>query len=231
MGTIVEISGIGLASMVVLTDNPLYPSFHADLRLCTGGFVIERMDKSPLPLLISFKSHVETMWTVDMGEAFHLASRLVDNVSDSSSASSSDSLDGLIVILKLKTHFAVDSDSDISGFESCIQYELWNKIFPSLFPSQYIALMIPSNSRAVAPFNSAHRSWRDFARLYDIPDLRGVRDHSYPIPEAILLSYLIALNSQSLTVVDGDSLQDNLIDPFATDEISSTLLRGYFLPR
>jgi hypothetical protein len=227
MGTTVEISGIGLASLVVLTDNPLYPSFNADLRLCTGGFVIERMDKSPLPLLISIKSHVETMWTIDMGEAFTLASRLVGTELDPS-ASSSDSLDGLIVIMKLKTRFDTDDASSVSGFESCIQYDLWNKVFPSLFPCQYIALMIPSASRAASPFNSAHRSWRDFARLYDIPDLRGVRDPSHPLPEAILLSYLIALNSQSLRAVDEDSLQNDLIGP---DEVTSSLLQGYLLPR
>lgn len=219
MGTIVELSGVGLASAVLITDNPLYPCFHADLRLFTGGFLIERIDKSPLPLLISIKSHVEVMWSVDMGEAYTHGLRSVDL--DDPRSTSSELLDGIFIILKLRTDFS-DAQSTFSGYEKCIQYDMWNRIFPAFFSTSYIGLLIPSNSRTIAPFTSAHFSWRNFARMYDIPDIRGLKGN-YAIPDALLLSYLIALNQLSLTTVH--SLSDD------SDEMDDFLLQGYLFSR
>lgn len=225
LGSIVEISGVGLASVLMVTDNPLYPVFNADLRLFTGGFVIERIDRSPLPLLISMKSHVEVMWTVDMRDAYNIGSRLLEEFHISTSPED-DSLDGVFVILKLKNFFDPD-DSSVTGFEKCIQYELWNRIFPTLSPTGYIAFMVPSHSRSASPFNSAHHSWRDFARLYDIPDIRGVRDDLHLTPDALFLSFHIALNKLELKI--GENPLDS--DFAETKGISSSTLHGYLAIR
>lgn len=221
MGTAVELSGVGLASAVMVTNNPMYPFFQADLRLFTGGLVVERIDKSPLALILSIKSHVEVMWSVDLGEAYTNALRLIGIDAPSTS---SELLDGIFIIFKLRTSFDDVDESSLSGYEKCIQYDLWNKIFPSLLPTTYLGLMIPANSRASAAFTSTHFAWKNFARMYDIPDIRGLRDDIHRIPEGLLESYLTALNHQSLTIMNSSEDDD-------ADLLGGSLLQGYLMPR
>ena len=221
-----EISGVGLASVLMVTDNPLYPVFNADLRFFTGGFVIERIDRSPLPLLISIKSHVEVMWTVDLGDAYGVGSHLLEEFNISTSPED-DSLDGIFVILKLKRTFDLE-DPSLTGFEKCLQYGLWERILPTLFPTGYLGFVVPSHSRAASPFNSAHHSWRDFARLYDIPDIRGIRNDLHPTPDALFLSFHIALNKLQLKIDEEHPLENDFSE---TEEISSSTLHGYLAAR
>jgi hypothetical protein len=227
LGSIVEISGVGVASLLMVTDNPLYPVFNADLRLFSGGFVIERVDRSPLPLLISIKSHIEVMWTVDMRDAFKIGSRLLEESNLSPSSGEDEYLDGIFVILKLRKKFDLD-DPTLTGFEKCIQYELWDRIFPTLFPTGFVGFMVPSHSRAASPFNSAHHSWRDFARLYDIPDIRGIRDNLHSIPDSLFLSFHIALNKLELKIDEEKPLENEFTE---TEEVFSSSLHGYLAAR
>ena len=191
----------------MLTDHPSTPVLHVELRLFTSGFVVEKLDKSFLPFLLSFGVHVKEMWTVDMGDCYRRA-LAIKSIDDSNSSSVIDVPEGLLVVLQChdfrdeKGNMGKGSGVNSNSVKSCIEYNMLDRILPSTGKVRHIALCLASADVSSRGHGSAlfeaHHAWRVAARMNDIPDNRGAGNQ---LPDEILSPFLAMLDAEATSNV------------------------------
>ena len=106
LGKLLE-SSLGLVGQVThvptLTDHPLVPFTSSTLRGFAGGFLVEKMYTTCLPLLFSIEAHAESMWTVDLRDCLEQA-QVALKLSESGIELSTPP--GVMIIFKLKSFSA-----------------------------------------------------------------------------------------------------------------------------
>ena len=198
-------------TLSMLSDHPACPFTTVDLRLFSSGLVVDRMEKAMLPLLVTFSTHVDCMWTVDIGDCVGEALRWLgydDSVIDNSMYP-----EGFLVVLRLKDFEGVAASE---GGNVCLQYSTADRILPSFHSCRHIAFYVPTSSRYSAVFSDALHCWRDACRMDDIPDIRGLSNHEHPMPQRVLYSLLVAVDATT--------------DDFQTSPEMSEVLRAHLRP-
>lgn len=223
----IESFGTGLVQVPVLTDHPLLPLIFTTMRPFTGGFVVERMIGSCLPILVSISTHVECVYNIDAAECLQQALALFPP--RFGSAVDIIAPDGIVIVFKLKTFGegeatvaaagadTIDFFSVKGDLQKSIQYNPLAKCLPATATAaepRYLALLLETDSRAAAALVSARQDWKVAMRMYDVPDYRGA---GRKIPAPILRAFLTAIDCISYGVKDA---VDN-IDPIKGESSSS----------
>jgi hypothetical protein len=69
LGRAMDDIGTGLVCLPMLTDNPTQSFLSAHIRPFSQGFVVERLDGATcLPMVITFETHIQTMWTLSLND-------------------------------------------------------------------------------------------------------------------------------------------------------------------
>lgn len=223
LGTAINTSGTGVVGVTMLTDHPSAPVLHAEMRLFTSGFVVEKLNKCFLPFLVSFGVHVKEMWTVDMGDCYR---RALDSKSLGGKTSSViDIPEGLLIVLQCHDfrddngNMCKGSDVNSHSVKSCIEYNMLDRILPNSGKVRHIAFCLTSSDTASSRHGSgsfsfdAHQAWRVAARLNDIPDNRGAGENQSIFPEEILGPFLAMLDANAAShMVDEEMFDSALSD-------------------
>lgn len=222
LGKAITTSGTGVVGVTMLTDHPSAPVLHAEMRLFSSGFVVEKLDKCFLPFLFSFGVHVKEMWTVDMGDCYRRA-LACKTFEGSRTSSLIDIPEGLLVVLQChdfrdeKGNMGKGSDVNSNSVKSCIEYNMLDRIFPNTGKVKHIAFCLSSADTSSRGHESAlfeaHHAWRVAARMNDIPDNRGAGDHQTGLPDEILGPFLAMIDAEATSsVVEKESLDAALSD-------------------
>jgi hypothetical protein len=219
LGTAINTAGTGVVGVTMLTDHPAAPVLHAEMRLFTSGFVVEKLNKSFLPFLFSFAVHVKEMWTVDLGDCYRraLASPSFEGTSSSSVV---EIPEGLLVVLQChdfrdeKGNMGKGSDTNSNSVKSCIEYNMLDRILPSSGKVRHIAFCLTADaSHQGSALSEALHAWRVAARMNDIPDNRGAGNNQTALPDEILGPFLAMLDAETThNVVEKESLDEALSD-------------------
>lgn len=178
----------------MLTDHPMCPVMNVDIRLFGSGFVVDRIEKELLPMLVTFGAHVQRMWTVDIGDCQAEALRDIDCTV--SLEGSLGDIEGYLVVLALKDFSSSSPTSNESeGAATCIQYNTTERVLPSFYSCRHIAFLVPTSSRHSGAFSTALRCWRDACRMNDVSDIRGMSNGDEALPSSVKLPLLVALDS------------------------------------
>lgn len=184
----------------MLTDHPAAPVLHAEMRLFTSGFIVEKVDRLLLPFLFSFAVHVKEMWTVDLSDCYRRA--LASKAFESSDTSPVVNIpDGLLVVLQChdfrdeKGNMGKGSDANSHTVKSCIEYNMLDRILPATGRVRHVAFRMSSDSsRHGSALSEAHHAWRVAARMNDIPDNRGGGND---LPDEILGPFLAMIDRET----------------------------------
>jgi hypothetical protein len=179
----------------MMSDHPMCPHMNVEVRLFSSGVVVDRVEKDALPMLITFGTHVEGMWTVDIGDSSTEALR---RLGYDESFANDDHSDGYMVVLALKSFESGQSSAvDDSGSDSCIQYNTTERVLPSFYQCRFVAFFVPTSSRHSAVFSTALHAWRTACRMNDIPDVRGLGSGDSALPARVLLPLLVTVDCLS----------------------------------
>jgi hypothetical protein len=195
LGNVIDTIGSGLLNFDMITDHALIPLTSTNIRLFTNGFVIEKMDTTCLPIIVSMLIHVETMWTVSAAEFLKETLKLTDGFVPELFEP-----DGVVIGFKLKSNHTHSSkfknnDTEILGFnldDMQNQYNMLDRALPNLSSEPtMIAFYVRNDSRGASTLLSTCKEWRQALRLVDIPEKRGVTS----IPRSLLYSFLHAIDN------------------------------------
>jgi hypothetical protein len=186
--------GSTLLSLPVLFDHPVLPVADAELRVFSEGLVIERMDCSSLPVLVSIGTHVDCMWVVDTAEVSHQASQLLPP--RLSTFPEVPLEEGLLIVFRLKADFAADADAEAEDAESlsALQYNLLARALPftldrGAHEPRLLALVVKARSRHSQAMSSVIAEWKVALRRYGLQEHKG---SDVPLPQPILRAFLTA---------------------------------------
>lgn len=214
LGSVIEGSGSGTVGITMLSDHPMCPHMNAEVRLFSSGVVVDRVEKDLLPMLITFGTHVEGMWTVDIGDTSAEALR---RLGYDDSLANDDCSDGYVVVLALKNFESGESQVDEQRSDSCVQYNTTERVLPSFYKCRNVAFFVPTSSRHSSVFSTALRSWRTACRMHDIPEIRGLGSGSSSLPVAMLFPVLVTLDCLS-SIKPADEITSSVE---LADELSS----------
>ena len=170
MGKPLTISSSGLVNITMLTDNPIMPFINAaEIRPFSNGFVIEKMNNSSSPVIISIRQHVESIQTMTITNFFNNMIDALDiNCNEKFMDDHVNIPEGNVIIFVLKNfnssssksksgHTSTDLDRDVEellGKSRWNKYNNYNTLARAMPTSAVrsecnstIALFIPSSSR------------------------------------------------------------------------------------
>ena len=198
VGRPLDYSGSATAIASILTDHPVLPKFVAELRIFSGGFIVEKMNgQICVPLVISFAHHVEKVYTLDFHDCFTqmkekiLLPYLKTNNEDAPFLSqlleevSNNVPDGYIIVYKLKSTSGVTA---LDRFCPAFHHN-------SSGLGKYLGVCVRYNDGVTGSSNNITSSvtehWRAAMRLYDVEDCKG---KDAVLPTSVLKSFNVLLD-------------------------------------
>lgn len=204
LGKIIESSSTGLRGAFLLTDSPLTSSFEIrNLRLFTSGFVFETLNDCFLPVLLSFKDHVDHVWSLDTSIALTQCKKLFSSLN----FEIDNEENGIVLVLRLK-QFENDGAVESADISTCNPF---SRIISSKV--EYIALVSYFNTRVYDEIQSAYSYWQYSFRQHDIVEVKGQAEK---LPKQLFFSYLEHVDKEALK-------QDTKSEEFRSDETVPTL--------
>ena len=165
LGKQVETTGSGSLTLPILTDHPVVPLFEqAEVRVFSEGFLVEKLDVTSPPVMVSIGTHVERAWFVDSSECMEQVNRTWPHLK-LGVLPSAEVPSGVLIVFRLKTF---EEESVPAG--QLFQYNPLERALPFLpvgsksgdhsTAPHHIAFFVRAKSRSAAAMSAASASWR-----------------------------------------------------------------------
>jgi hypothetical protein len=183
VGRPLHFTGSATASASIITDHPIWPKFFAEMRLFSGGFIIEKMNGQVcIPLVISFAQHVESVCTMDFHDCFiqmkdkilmpYLRTHPQDASFISTVVEQLESMipDGYLIVYRLRSLKGSSGSTALDRI--CPSYQTSDSEC-----GKHLAVCVRYNDGATGSSNNITSSvtehWRAAMRLHDVSEFKG----------------------------------------------------------